>query len=225
MTRNKKNQGKNRVDSWEDTLSDMQKSVIKRRYGEAQISRHYASDNQAQNHKHTHTTIIIYSYLKSFSDPPPCLVFLTSPLVHPGDYSPKSQTGLILDSCLRWYDDNVAQNSHKCDRFTPGLLFCEKNKPVYSMHIFKRKTKLWWFALTLISTQHSWHSLSYHHLTYATLLRLWTIRTVPTTDPDLKKPHLAFDPFRKKNPQLPLVLLTNPQTKAVKIRLLRRNTI
>ena len=31
----KKNQGKNRVDSREDTLSDKQKSVIKRRYGEA----------------------------------------------------------------------------------------------------------------------------------------------------------------------------------------------
>jgi len=68
-----KNQGKNRVDSWEDTLSDMQKSVIKRRYGEAQISRHYASDNQAQNHKHTHDNHYLF-IPKVFLRPAPCLV-------------------------------------------------------------------------------------------------------------------------------------------------------
>jgi len=72
MTRNKKKSGKKPSRlmrghvEWQAEIGD-QETI----WWGFKISRHYASDNQAQNHKHTHTTIIIYSYLKSFSDPPP----------------------------------------------------------------------------------------------------------------------------------------------------------
>ena len=113
MTWNKKNQGK----KFESTHERTRWVTSRNRWSRddmvrLKISRHYASEITKPKITNTHTTIIIYSYLKSFSDPPPCLVFLTSPLVHPGDYSPKSQTDLNLDFCFTMIRRQFCSKTH-----------------------------------------------------------------------------------------------------------------